>query len=106
MFGCEARVGLTTSSLLMEVITRMENEDDLLAVTPIRPDLTMTTLSPKLMVLQTRSKLQDLPRSQQHHLPVSSGESEEHVTSLSPSPSDSPVSSVAERIKEIKRRRR
>ena len=43
--------------------------------------------------------------------PVSSGESEEHVTSLSSSPSDSPVSSVenhrvAERIKEIKRRRR
>ncbi|XP_068223541.1 uncharacterized protein [Palaemon carinicauda] len=38
MFGCEARVGLTTSSLAMEVIARMETEDDLLAVTPIRPD--------------------------------------------------------------------
>ncbi|XP_064099873.1 KRAB-A domain-containing protein 2-like isoform X3 [Macrobrachium nipponense] len=38
MFGCEARVGLTTSSLPMEVIARMETEEDLLAVTPIRPD--------------------------------------------------------------------
>ncbi|XP_068234073.1 KRAB-A domain-containing protein 2-like [Palaemon carinicauda] len=31
-------VGLTTSSLPMEVIARMETEEDLLAVTPIRPD--------------------------------------------------------------------
>ena len=43
--------------------------------------------------------------------PVSSGESEEHVTSLSSSPTDSPVSSVenhiiAERIKQNKRSRR
>ncbi|XP_068212664.1 uncharacterized protein [Palaemon carinicauda] len=37
MFGCEARVGLTTSSLPMEVNARMETEEDLLAVTPISP---------------------------------------------------------------------
>ena len=38
MFGCEARVGLTTLSLSMEVIARMETEEDLLALTPIRLD--------------------------------------------------------------------
>ncbi|XP_047478076.1 uncharacterized protein LOC125031406 [Penaeus chinensis] len=31
MFGCEARVGLTSSPLPTEVITRLENEDDLIA---------------------------------------------------------------------------
>ena len=38
MFGCKARVGLTTSSLPMEVIARMETEEDFLAVKPVRPD--------------------------------------------------------------------
>ncbi|KAK4307308.1 hypothetical protein Pmani_020912 [Petrolisthes manimaculis] len=33
MFGCEARVGLTSSSLPQEVISRLESETDLLAAT-------------------------------------------------------------------------
>ena len=37
MFGCEARVGLVTSSLPMEVIARMETEEDIRAITPNRP---------------------------------------------------------------------
>ncbi|GFO28761.1 KRAB-A domain-containing protein 2 [Plakobranchus ocellatus] len=38
MLDCEACVGLTTSSLPVGVIARMETEEDLLAVTPTRPD--------------------------------------------------------------------
>ena len=32
MFGCEAKVGLTTSSLLVEIIDKMQSEDDLLSL--------------------------------------------------------------------------
>ena len=162
MFGCEARVGLTTSSLPMEVIARMETEEDLLAVTPIRPDsdndnslsqtdgvanqiqatsdetsthdvtedvllpvehgstttqytgdnVTSQPMTAEILDLPTGpSSPTATPSAYNVESPVSSGESEEPVTSLSPSPSDSPVSSVenhrvAERIKEIKRRRR
>ncbi|GFO28968.1 integrase core domain protein [Plakobranchus ocellatus] len=38
ILGCEARVGLTTSSLTVGLIARMETEEDLLAAIPIRPD--------------------------------------------------------------------
>ena len=32
MFGCDARVGLTSSSLLKEVINKLQNQDDLYSV--------------------------------------------------------------------------
>ncbi|KAK4326719.1 hypothetical protein Pmani_002738 [Petrolisthes manimaculis] len=137
----------------MEVIARMETEEDLLAVTQIRPDsdndnslsqtdgvanqiqatsdetpthdVTEDVLLPvehgststqytvdNVTSQPMTAEILDLPTgpssptatSSAYNVesPVSSGESEEHVTSLSPSPSDSPVSSVAERIKEIK----
>ncbi|GFO20124.1 integrase core domain protein [Plakobranchus ocellatus] len=38
LFDCEAHVGLTISSLPLKVIARMETEEDLLDVTPVRPD--------------------------------------------------------------------
>ncbi|GFO37116.1 hypothetical protein PoB_006362100 [Plakobranchus ocellatus] len=38
MFGCEVRRELTTSNLPVEVIARKGTEEDLLAVTPIKPD--------------------------------------------------------------------
>ena len=140
MFGCEARVGLTTSSLPAEVIARMETEEDLLAVNEnslsqtdgaanqiqATNDETTTvgvTDSVLLPVELERTSAQDidlptgpsLPTATQSAYdvdsPGSNGQSEEHVTSLSPSPSDSPVSSgenriVEERIKQIKMRRR
>ncbi|KAK7109730.1 hypothetical protein V1264_013720 [Littorina saxatilis] len=162
MFGCEARVGLTTSALPVEVIARMETEEDLLAVTPIRPDsdndnslsqtdgvanqiqatsdetpahdvtdgvllpdehdstsaqdtgdnVTSQPMTAEIVELPTGpSSPTATPSAYDVDSPVSSGQSEEHVASLSPSPSDSPVSSaenhrVAERIKEINRRRR
>ncbi|XP_063585392.1 uncharacterized protein LOC134762776 [Penaeus indicus] len=41
MFGCEARVGLTSSPLPTEVVSRLESEDDLIAV--MSGDNTTTT---------------------------------------------------------------
>ncbi|GFO04154.1 hypothetical protein PoB_003065900 [Plakobranchus ocellatus] len=38
MFGCKARGGLNTSTLSVEAVARKGTEEDLLAVTPIRPD--------------------------------------------------------------------
>ncbi|GFO32779.1 hypothetical protein PoB_005928400 [Plakobranchus ocellatus] len=92
MLGCEARVGLTTSSLPVGVIARLETEEDLLDVTPIRPDYD-----------------NDISLSRAVESPDFSRESEENIASLSPSPSGGPVSSaenhrVAQHIKEIKRR--
>ena len=115
MFGCEARVGLTTSSLPVEVIARMESEEDLLAVTPVRPDpdndnsLSQVLQTGDGVTNQIHATSDETP-AHDVDSPVSPEESEEHVASLSPSPSVCPVSSeenhrVAERIKQIKRRR-
>ncbi|KAK4304815.1 hypothetical protein Pmani_023250 [Petrolisthes manimaculis] len=47
MFGCEARVGLTSSSLPQEVISRLESETDLLAATEnVSPETVNTTTTP------------------------------------------------------------
>ncbi|KAK3878430.1 hypothetical protein Pcinc_017014 [Petrolisthes cinctipes] len=47
MFGCEARVGLTSSSLPQEVISRLESENDHLAATEnASPETVNTTTSP------------------------------------------------------------
>ncbi|GFN99637.1 integrase core domain protein [Plakobranchus ocellatus] len=59
MFGGEARGGLSTSTLPVDVIVRRGTEEDLLAITSIRPDYDNdNTVSPKRMVSQTGSKLQ------------------------------------------------
>ncbi|GFO46559.1 hypothetical protein PoB_007306400 [Plakobranchus ocellatus] len=144
MFGCEARMGLTTSSLPVEVIAWKETEEDLLAVTPIRPDSDNNSLSfSQTDGLQTGSKLQVMKHQQRLYrvlLPVehsstsaqdtgdnvtsqpmkagifgmptgpssptptpsaydvespfSSGESEEHMGPLAPSPSEGHVFSA------------
>ncbi|XP_005096011.1 KRAB-A domain-containing protein 2-like [Aplysia californica] len=121
MFGCEARVGLTTSSLPEEVIARIETEEDFLAVNENPLSLSLTdgaanqiqTASDEtptvsvtdgvLLPVQLEStSAQDIDLSTGPSLPTATpsvydvdcpgsyGQSEDHVTSLLPSPSDSP----------------
>ena len=50
MFGCGAKVGLTSSSLPIELVERMQNEDDLLSALstsqePVPSDNPMPTLT-------------------------------------------------------------
>ncbi|XP_076061581.1 uncharacterized protein LOC143037330 [Oratosquilla oratoria] len=136
MFGCEARVGLTTSSLPMEVIARMETEEDL-AVTPIRPEsdndnsLSQTDgVANQIQATSDETSTHDV--TEDVLLPVEHGSTTtqytgDNVTSQPmtaeildlPTGPSSPTATpsaynvespenhrVAERIKEIKRRRR
>ncbi|GFO06753.1 integrase core domain protein [Plakobranchus ocellatus] len=155
MFDCEARGGLNTSTLPVEVIARKETEEDLPAVTPIRShydndsslsqtnrvanqiqatsdetrahDVTDRVLLPvehgytsaqdtgdNLTSQQMTAEILDIPTRPSSltatlsaydvESPVSSGEPEEHKTSLSSSPSDAPVTST-EKQRSITRQR-
>ncbi|KAK7489628.1 hypothetical protein BaRGS_00019023, partial [Batillaria attramentaria] len=86
MFGCEARVGLTSSSLPQEVVSRLESEDDLQAVvqTHATPASTSTaTVTDVQATIEVASdNTSDSPSSNVVELQEDMSDSQEPVGSL------------------------
>ena len=120
-FGCDARIGLTSSSLPQEIIERMQTEDDLIAlVTAPASSQIPTSPGPSSQTPASPEQPSDLPSAELP--PVFPGPSADLPSSQTPDSSSlpstylldslhpvtdelSPVAVVEEHKKEIKRRR-
>ena len=89
MFGCEAKVGLTSSSLPIELVERMQSEDDLLSALstsqePVPSDNPMPTLTDESQ-----------PGTTEAPLPSTSDEAMPVLTMITPVDPESPVTEDA-----------